>query len=105
MTILRDPAAYRYQNIRSIAIPGMQARPYAVSGYQDYSRGVRGTGMGGIVGDTIQDYFGAVRGQVTLGAGADSIRNLALFGTGVGLVVGVGVGLALGRFIGKRSRR
>lgn len=103
MTILRDPAAIRYQNVRSIAIPGMQARRYAVSGYQDYSRGMRGAGVGGIT-ETAQDYLNAARGRVTLGVGADSIRNLALFGTGVGVVVGIGIGFALGRFLGRKRR-
>lgn len=104
MTILRDPAVYRYHTVRSIAIPGMQARPYAMTqGYQDYSRGMRGAGVGGIT-ETAQDFYNAARGQVTLGVGADSIRNLALFGTGVGVVVGIGIGFALGRFLGRRGR-
>ena len=83
MTILRDPAAYRYQTIRSIAIPGMQARPYAMTqGYQDYHPGLRGP-----VGD-----FMLAQGLNT--------KSL-LVGGGVGLLAGLGVGF----FLWRRKRR
>jgi hypothetical protein len=85
VTILRDPAGIRYQNIRSIAIPGMRSRGYAPTGYQDYSRGIRG-----LPGD----FMTAVQARTPT----------VLFGVGAGAVVGVGIGLGLGFLLWRKRR-